>query len=167
MLSAAHLSEDLMHRWYLERIWNPGPKQRICVFVMLNPSTADASTNDPTIVRCVQFALFWGYDGIRVVNLVSFRATEPEHMYAWFIQQPLSVLQTHGAAAYAGCAKKDVAKVVVAHGKLHYCIRNHATAVLFEIQKVRNLHSIKLNKDGSPAHPLYLKGDLTPRLYFV
>src|SRR6202012_2456009 len=85
MLSAAHLSEDLMHRWYLERIWTPGPKQRICVFVMLNPSTADASTNDATVTRCVQFALFWGYDGIRIVNLVSFRATEPEHMYAWFV----------------------------------------------------------------------------------
>jgi hypothetical protein len=167
MYRSAKLSDDLMHRWVFECVWNPSPKQRICVFVMLNPSTATAEKDDPTSQRVIAFAKYWGYDGVRIVNLVSFRATQPEHMYAWFVQQPLKVLQTHAAAALAVCMAKDTAKVVVAHGKLHDCIKHHAIATLTSIQKFRNLHSIKLNKDGSPAHPLYLKGDLTPRLYFV
>lgn len=166
MYRSAKLSDDLMHRWVLERVWNPCPTQRICVFAMLNPSTADADVDDPTVLRCVAFARYWGYDGIRVVNLVSFRATQPEHMYAWFIQQPMAVLDTHAAAAYAICAARDTAKVVVAHGRLHDSMRGHMLRTMRKISTVRNLHAIKLNKDGSPAHPLYLKGDLTPRLYF-
>ena len=40
---------------------------------MLNPSTADAQTNDPTIRRCLQFAQAWGYGTLEVVNLFAFK----------------------------------------------------------------------------------------------
>src|SRR6185503_3934300 len=52
------------------------------MFVMLNPSTADGSVDDPTIRRCVGFAKAWNYEAISVVNLFAFRATEPAALFA-------------------------------------------------------------------------------------
>jgi hypothetical protein len=43
------------------------------VFVMLNPSTADASKDDATIRRCIGFAKQLKFGGIKVVNLFAFR----------------------------------------------------------------------------------------------
>lgn len=170
MLRAATLSDDNQMRWTLERIWTPTPSPytlRICVFIMLNPSSADASNDDPTVGRCVAFAKSWGYDGLRIVNLVSYRSTKPAHMHTWFVRQLLPDLHEHARVALFACQRPDVAKVVVAHGVLPAFMRKHAYFTLSSIQKYRNLHAIKLNGDGSPAHPLYLKGDLRPRLYFV
>lgn len=53
-----------------------------CVFIMLNPSTADGETDDPTIRRCVAFAKAWKYDRLEVVNLFAHRATNPRELLA-------------------------------------------------------------------------------------
>ena len=168
MYRTAKLSDDLMMRWELECIWSPSPIQRICVFLMLNPSTATDVEPDPSFTRVCDFAKRWGYDGIRIVNLVSFRSPYPKIMYAWFAQQTKAVLAIHSAAAIMACDRKDVAKVVVAHGKLQGdAMKLYALQTLRVIQERHNLHCIKLNKDGSPGHPLYLSSKLVPRLYFV
>ncbi|MES2137565.1 MAG: DUF1643 domain-containing protein [Pseudomonadota bacterium] len=54
----------------------------VVAFVMLNPSTADAVQDDPTIRRCIGFAKAWGKGGIVVINLFAFRATNPKDMLA-------------------------------------------------------------------------------------
>src|SRR5437868_12651695 len=61
-------------RYRLTRQWGEGAA---LPFVMLNPSTADAEQDDPTIRKCVGFAKRMGYDGIEVVNLYAYRATKP------------------------------------------------------------------------------------------
>lgn len=50
-------------------------------FVMLNPSTADADVDDPTIRRCMGFARAWGMGGLGVVNLYGYRATDPRELH--------------------------------------------------------------------------------------
>lgn len=169
MYTSAELSPDRLMRWELERIWNlevHTPNLRICVFVMLNPSKADGLVDDPTIGKVITFAKYWGYDGIRVVNLVGYRATDPRVMYEWFKIQNLLDLNEHLTRAVRGATKPDVAKVVLAYGKIRPCLREHAYSIVRAIAKVRNTYDIKLNKDGTPAHPLYLKGTLTPNLHF-
>lgn len=51
------------------------------VFVMLNPSTADAFKPDRTVSKCVAFAQRWGADVLDVVNLFALRSTNPEALY--------------------------------------------------------------------------------------
>ena len=68
-----------VYRYLLEREWATGKK---AVFVLLNPSTADATKDDPTIRRCIGFAQRWGLGGVAIVNLFAFRSTSPSVMMA-------------------------------------------------------------------------------------
>lgn len=66
------------YRYVLTR--QVGPSNRTATFIMLNPSTADASQDDPTIRRCIGFARQWGCGRLLVLNLFAVRATDPEDM---------------------------------------------------------------------------------------
>lgn len=76
--SGAVLDLDQVYRYYLWRTWSPSRESMI--FVMLNPSTADAEVDDPTIRRCVNFAKREGCGGIGVLNLFAYRATQPDDL---------------------------------------------------------------------------------------
>lgn len=75
---AATISPDGIYRYDLVRHW-PWPG-KLLMWVMLNPSKADAAVDDPTIRKCMGFARRWGYRGIVVVNLFALRATNPTEL---------------------------------------------------------------------------------------
>jgi hypothetical protein len=62
------------YRYLLTRRWKPGP---VLPWLMLNPSKAGAVVNDPTVVKCVNFAAAIGYGGIAILNLFALVATDP------------------------------------------------------------------------------------------
>src|SRR4051812_29394299 len=78
--SSATFSGDGMYRFRLDRKWSDGVNY--CNFLMLNPSTADAVANDPTVERCQRRAQLWGYDGLIVTNLFALRSTNPDKLKA-------------------------------------------------------------------------------------
>lgn len=78
--SEAIFSEDDRYRYTLRRRWE-GDKESV-LFMMLNPSTADAMEDDPTIRRCIGFAKHWGFGGLIVWNLYALRATNPNELLA-------------------------------------------------------------------------------------
>jgi hypothetical protein len=80
MKRSAELSECGRFRFSLSREWSAMPR---CAWLMLNPSTADADTDDATIREIVKRADAWGYGAVDVVNVIPFRATEPADMWRW------------------------------------------------------------------------------------
>ncbi len=77
-VGSALISLDGRCRWWLTRRWQK-EGARVC-WVMLNPSTADASADDPTLRRCIHFSRSWGYGGLVVVNLYPFRTPDPREL---------------------------------------------------------------------------------------
>lgn len=70
----AVLSSCRQYRYRLWRTW--GDRKKCCVFVGVNPSTADETENDPTIRKCIGFAKRWGFGAIEMVNLFAWRDTD-------------------------------------------------------------------------------------------
>lgn len=76
--SSAKISPDGLYRYWLSR--RIGMGERVILFVGLNPSTADANRDDPTIRRCAGFAKQWGFDWLFVGNLHAYRSTDPRNL---------------------------------------------------------------------------------------
>lgn len=128
-----------------------------CLFIMLNPSTADEVENDPTIERCERRARGMGYSELLVCNIFALRSTNPIALYADEID-PVGPNNDHQIAASAECASLVIC-AWGAHGK--HLGRGAAVLKLLRKLGVRP-HVFKINADGTPAHPLYLPYALTP-----
>jgi hypothetical protein len=127
---------------------------RTCLFVMLNPSTADATENDQTIRRCIGFARGWGFDWLHVVNLFAITATDPTGMLkAEDPVGPENDLHLLGEASAADM-------VVCAWGK-HGAHRGRAQAVASLLHPYEP-RCLATNQDGSPKHPLYVAASAKP-----
>lgn len=150
MTSSASFSPCRIYRYELWRSWNTGGK--VCMFIGLNPSTADESKDDPTIRRCIRFAQDWGYDELCMTNLFAFRATDPKVMKA----APSPIGPDNDATLLRLSTN---AAVVVAAWGVHGDHRDRARQVLGMIP---NLTALRLTKDGTPSHPLYLPANLSP-----
>lgn len=79
MIRSAVISECGLYRYELRRVWDE--QKPLCAWIMLNPSTADAEQDDPTIRKCIGFAQRWGCGGILIGNLFAFRATKPRDLW--------------------------------------------------------------------------------------
>ena len=150
MTGGATFSRDRRYRYRLWRRWDP--VRPVVAFVMLNPSTADARHDDPTIRRCVGFARRWGYGGIEVVNLYSYRATDPRALRT--VPDPVGP----GNRRHIRRALRRAALVVLAWG---------ANARGDGLGTVAQAHCLGLTRAGQPRHPLYLRRDVQPRPYGV
>lgn len=146
---SATFSPCRRYRYTLWRWWGDGP---YCMFVGLNPSTADETLDDPTVRRCIGYARDWGYSGLCMTNLFSFRATLPRDMKA--CAEPIGNMNN---AYLRECALR--AGIVIAAWGKDGGFRGRDREV---VDFLPPLHYLRLNKDGSPAHPLYLPKSLRP-----
>jgi len=124
---------------------------------MLNPSTADASQEDPTIRRCVGFARSWGYGALAIVNLFALRSTDPRALYAH--ATPVGERNDAFIAAQA-----TISDLVIAAWGVHGAHQDRGAAVLRMLRREVKVRCIGVTKDGHPKHPLYLRGDLQPQV---
>ncbi|MDR0990356.1 MAG: DUF1643 domain-containing protein [Propionibacteriaceae bacterium] len=147
----AVLSDDGLYRYRLTRQWDD--QGRLGVFVMLNPSTADAERDDPTIRRCIGFCKSWGLGSLEVVNLYAYRATKPNELLRvsdpvgpendWYLIDALS--------------RADVAIAAWGnHGK-----RERVTQVI-ALPGADRLECLGTTKAGTPRHPLYVRKEQQP-----
>lgn len=142
--SDALISDCGRYRYFLLRRWGANETNR-CMFVGLNPSTADAYEDDPTIRRCVGFAKAWGFDALYMMNAYAFRATNPKVMKR----------QSDPVGPYCD----ENLKAVAAMCKLHVaCWGTHIeTYRQTELRRMLpRLQHLGLTSGGYPKHPLYL-----------
>lgn len=131
-------------------------------FVMLNPSTADAYEEDPTIRRCLGFARDWGYRDVRILNIFALRSTDPRGLREHI--DPIGPLNDEYLRRY--CAPKKAHRVIVAWGT-HGAYLERGARALAILREVRGdaggLEALTWTKEQHPGHPLYVKGDLVPQ----
>jgi hypothetical protein len=151
MECGATISRCGNYRYDLRRLWSRGPE---VVWILLNPSKADAQIDDPTIRKCIGFSKRWGYGGMRVVNLFAFRATCPDDLFA--AADPIGPRNNKilRSASTSDC--------IVAWGN-HGNHRNRAAEVLATLQG--RLDCLGVTNLGQPKHPVRL-AYATPRQIF-
>lgn len=160
-VKSATFNEDKTYRYELRRVWSDKGKGLVN-FIGLNPSTADSMDDDPTIRRCIGFAQAWGYDGLIMTNLFAYRATQPADL--WRAQKSVDVIGPLNLK-YLELASKEAAITIAAWGA-DKGAQVQGQAVIEHLQTT--LYALALSKKtGAPRHPLYLKADLTPALYFT
>lgn len=151
--SNARFSRCRKYRYSLDRSWDTGSGK--AVFIGLNPSTADAQVDDPTIRRCVGFARAWGCRSMQIVNLFAFCATRPEELK----RAALPIGRNNDARITDALAD---ARIGIA------CWGNHGTHQA-RAEKIRrrhpDLHCLGINKSGQPKHPLYIAATQTPFVF--
>lgn len=161
--AGAQFSADGVYRYTLERSWrgmfDAGRPARVCLFVMLNPSTADASKLDPTVRRCVAYASAWGCDTLLVGNLFAYRSTDPKALPR--DESAVGPDNNHHLSRLAGRA--DV--IVAAWGALDRAFHGRDERVLEILTLCRPVQALHLTDKGFPGHPLYLPKSAAPLLY--
>lgn len=131
------------------------------LWIGMNPSTADATVNDPTINRCIDFSMEWGFDGLVMMNVCDYRATKPEALLATGVEP-----RSRTNLPMIRDTAKQAAKIVCAWGNLHANLVHFAVDAESALRADRHrLWCLGLNKGGSPKHPLYVKSD-TPLVEF-
>lgn len=150
----ATISDDGLYRYSLVRRW--AQKGGPATFVMLNPSTADALVDDPTIRRCVGFARSWGCAGIVVVNLYALRATRPVHL--WEAADPVGPDNDRFLEVAVRRAAATGAPLLGAWGANAKPGRVEALLELVK-REGASLEALGVTKWGQPRHPLYLPAD--------
>ena len=151
----ALLSPDGIYRYTLQRTWAPdGELVNPLAIIMLNPSTADAETDDPTIRRCAGIADRLGYTGIHVTNLYALRATSPVQLVTH--PDPIGPDNDSALTAVATLAANLDVPVLCAWGTFQLPHGRHERTL--EILQDANTTTVALGttKNGSPRHPLYI-----------
>lgn len=146
----AIISDCGRYRYLLRRTWNlVAPR---ALYVMLNPSTADASKDDATIRSCVRLAAYFGFGGIEVVNIFAYRATKPDALLS--AADPVGPMnELHVKSALARCYVP-----ILAWGAWPPA-RDASAYVRNAIRTVSPPGAFCFGKTigGAPKHPLYIK----------
>lgn len=156
IVKSAVISECGLYRYELARTWDT--TQPPLVFVMLNPSTADANADDNTIRKCCGFAERAGFGGVVVVNLYAFRATKPAALWNARRYEGVNIVGPENADHIARATSKQC--VVLAWGAQARRDKAHETNTVWAIsQRASVVRALRLLDDGTPEHPLYIPYD--------
>ncbi len=133
------------YRYRLWRTWNA--HQPTLLWILLNPSTANGTQDDPTLRRLVSFSRSFGYGGLVVVNLFAWRATSPQALKE--ADDPIGPDNDRFIREAAAHAQQ----IVVAWGNGGtYQQRDQDVLTLLTPSP---LWCLGITRDGHPMHPLY------------
>lgn len=150
----AVISDCGRYRYLLRRVWNH--KKLRALFIMLNPSTADAEIDDATIRSCTRLCKSWGHGSFEVVNLFGWRATDPTELLK--AEDPVG--PKNDLIAEAAINRTDISVCAWGAHKM-------AVSRAPRMQRLIQLHRpaafcLGRTKSGAPKHPLYIKTGTQP-----
>ena len=153
MRRSAEISSCGKYRYALWRDWDDGHGQLL--FVGLNPSTADARVDDPTVRRCIRFAQTWGYRSVALGNLFALRSPSPRLLRG--ADDPVGPENDVWLDALVGAADR-----VVAAWGTRGSLRDRDREVL---PRLGSPGALGVTGGGHPRHPLYLRRDVRIQPY--
>jgi hypothetical protein len=144
-----------LYRYRLERVWDDSLP--LVVFVCLNPSTADAQTDDRTVRRCIGFAKNWGFGRLRVVNLFALRSKDWKVLY----RHPDPTGPNNDQAIIDAVTGE---RTVCAWGARRFAAKRARRVLRLVVNNALTVDCLKLTQSGCPQHPLFVKANavLTP-----
>ena len=146
----AEFSDDRTYRYLLgRRISN---SSRRLLFIMLNPSRADKTDDDPTIKKCSEIAKNSGFGIFEVVNLYAFRA--PKQTCLWKQKRP----KGKDNDKYVRKSLKKADRVILAWGSSigqSKKRKKRAGKIMKMVTKAtrKRPYHLGLNQNGEPKHP--------------
>lgn len=154
MIKGADFSSNKKYRYSLHRFWDTS--KPLVMFIMLNPSIADGKEDDPTIRRVINYAKSWGYGGFYVCNLFAYVSTDSR------------VLKSLGHFAIGKENDSKILQVSLLCDKIIFAWGRKGS--LFGrssevVNMFKEAYYLSMNKDGEPAHPLFLPNNLIPKLF--
>lgn len=150
--STAIISECEQYRYRLTRRWKDGPS---ILWVMLNPSIADAEQLDPTLRRCLGFSKAWGYGRMVIANIYALRSTDPKRLLK-HNHNPSNRINNQYIYQEALRCKK----IVLGCGS-HSMARDRLSEVTHVITNLagKKCYCLGTTQAGYPKHPLYVAGN--------
>lgn len=158
--SNAKLSSKRKYRYTLYRRWGSIFAPSLMI-IGLNPSKADEKEDDPTITRCIRFAYDLGFSSVRMMNLFSYRATDPKDMKS--SKNPIGRNNDRHIKRMAYRVDRNEGRIVAAWGN-HGSYLNRDKEVL-ELLKHYDLYCFGITKQNQPKHPLFLRADTKLKIF--
>ncbi len=146
------------YRYSLSEIWNPD--KPLVLWLLMNPSVACVDYSDPTLRKTGQFARTWGYGGQLVGNVHAYRATDKNRLLE--VDDPVGPDNDPSILHMASQAKT----IMLAYGQPPARLKKRGQEMVKLLADHPRLCCLRVAKDGvTPVHPLYLPGNLRPKLY--
>jgi hypothetical protein len=143
-------SPDRKYRYVLRHRWEDLLPEKACMWIGLNPSTADENQLDPTLRRIKGYSHSWAYNCFYMCNLFAFRATLPKDMKRE--PYPIGCLNDQEIVR---CAEK--CDLIVACWGADGKFKDRAEYVISMLKdESKQIFCIGKTKDGFPKHPLYV-----------
>ena len=164
---SAIFSADRRYRYRLTRKIEGG--SGAVTFVMLNPSIADESQDDPTIRKCRGFAKRWGYGTMHAVNLSPYRATHPANLYK-ALPEPRRIRRQNTSIVLETASESEL--IVLAYGNpAERLVKTKGTRgrvrrmTRLLTESGNGLHCLGITNSGYPRHPVRIAYDTPLEVY--
>ena len=146
--SEAVYSKCENYRYTLTRVWDENKKK--VLFIMLNPSTADETKNDPTVERCERRAKKLNFGSFRICNIFAWRETSPLQLMK--TDEPVG--KDNDFHISKSVLWSDV--IICAWGTHGTYFNREAEVKNLLSNNGAKLYHLGLTKNGHPKHPLYI-----------
>lgn len=150
----AKFSNCQKYRYQLSEIWDP--TKPLVLWLLMNPSVACIEYSDPTLRRTGMFSRDWGYGGQLVGNILAYRSTNKMNLLK--IDDPIGPRNNKMILEMSKKSKM----IVLAYGQPPRKFKDRGKEVVKLLKDHPNICYLKLSKDGTPIHPLYLPSKLKP-----